>query len=232
MQRVMQRLDERVAEFEKAGLFEFLRDTSIDPARRLAFVPSVAHFVMSFADLYGLVFREEPPRDQYQELVNAHTHEDGDHWKWFLADLDKLGMDTEMPFSDALRAVWNQGTVQMRMLTYHMVRLGFQTSSLRRLVLVHCIEATGKVTVKYVSAVGNEFSMRTGKKLTYVGGHHFETESNHTLEDGGIHEMVEGIKLDAAEAQELCCVVDESFRYFTAFVNEMLTLATGAGARV
>lgn len=231
MQRVMQRLDERVADYEKAPLFAFLRDTSIEPERRLAFLPSVAHFVMSFADLYGLVLREEPPRDKYQELVNAHTREDGDHWKWFLADLDKLGMDKEMPFSDALRAVWNEGTVQMRMLTYHMVRLGFQASSLRKLVLVHCIEATGKVTVKHVSAVGKELSMRTGKKLTYVGGHHFETESKHTLEEDAIHDMVAGIELEAAQADELCGVVDESFRHFTAFADEMLTLAAGSGAR-
>ena len=93
MKRVIQLLDAKTEAFARAPLFDFLRDTSIEPRDRLSFAPCVAHFVMTFADLYALVLREEPAQDKYQEIVNAHTREDENHWRWFLADLDKLDAD-------------------------------------------------------------------------------------------------------------------------------------------
>jgi hypothetical protein len=222
MRRVIEELERCTAELAKAPLFDFLRDTSIDPRRRLSFAPCVAHFVMTFADLYSLVLREDPPKDKYQELVNAHTREDENHWRWFLADLEKLGCDPRLPFSEALRFVWGDATVQMRLLSYQMCRLGFQAPSLRKLVLVHCIEAAGKVTIGEVARVGAEFAATTGQRLVYFGQHHSDTESDHTLEDVGVHRMIESIALGTQEVEEFSALVDESFRYFRSFSDEML----------
>jgi hypothetical protein len=229
VKRVIRLLEARTEAFASAPLFDFLRDTSIEPRDRLSFAPCVAHFVMTFADLYALVLREEPAKDRYQEIVNAHTREDENHWRWFLADLDKLGADPRMAFSDALRFVWSGATVQMRLLSYHMCRLGLGADSIRKLVLVHCIEAAGKVTVGEVAAVGKEFAALTGKRLVYFGPHHSDTESQHTLEDAGVHRAIEEIVLDDATARELTSVVDQSFELFTAFTNEMLAFARTGG---
>lgn len=225
MKRVMGLLDQRTAELEGAELFTFLNDKSIDCAERLRFAPWVAHFAMTFADLYALVLKEEPPRDAYQELVNAHASEDEDHWKWFLADLSKLNADPMIRFSDALRFVWSDAAVQMRLLSYHMCRLGFQASSLQKLVLVHCIESVGKVTVKHVSAVGQEYTDKTGKKLVYFGKYHSDSEADHTLEDEQVHSSVQDIQLDDDAAEKYCEIVEDSFRYFRAFLDEMLAFA-------
>jgi hypothetical protein len=222
----MNELQKRTAAFEEAKLFAFLRDQAIGPRERLAFAPSVAHFVMSFADLYSLVLREEPAKDRYQELVNAHTHEDANHWRWFLGDLQKLGLDPTSSYSEVIKLLWGDSTVKMRMLSYHMCKLGMGADSLRKLVLVHCIEATGKVTVKHVARAGKELSSITGKSLVYFGPHHFETESDHTLEDGDVHSMLAGIVLDDARVEELLALVAESFAHFTAFVDELLVIAT------
>ena len=97
MRRIMQLVDTRADEYAKAPLFALMRDTSVDPRQRLAFVPALSHFVMTFADIYALVLREEPTSDELQQLVNVHTREDGGHWRWFLADLDKLGHDPRSP---------------------------------------------------------------------------------------------------------------------------------------
>jgi predicted membrane-bound spermidine synthase len=91
-----------------------------------------------------LVLREEPAKDDFQALVNAHTQEDGGHWNWFLADLASLGQDPRLPFSDALRFLWSERTTKLRMLSYGMCRLGLGASSLHKLVLVQCIEATAE----------------------------------------------------------------------------------------
>ena len=225
MKEVIQRLEQRTAEFAQSPLFTFLRDKSLDPKKRLGFAPSVAHFVMSFADLYSFVLQVHPAEDEYQELVNAHAQEDAEHWRWFLDDLDKLGFDEQVRFSDALRFVWGKPTERTRALTYKMCQLGYGASSLEKLVLVHVIEAAGKVTVDGVSAVGTEFWKQTGKKLVYMGHHHLATESEHTLEKQDVHRGIEAIEVPAIERPRLLAMVDEGFAAFAAFTNDMLETA-------
>ena len=225
MRRVMATIRKRTQEYAKQPLFEFLADTAVPAATRLSFAPCVAHFVMSFADLYADVLFEEPTQNKYQQLVNTHTKEDENHFRWFLADLEKLGADPQVRFSDALRFVWGTHTRQMRLLSYHMCRLGFRVEPLQKLVLVHCIEAAGKVTVDSVSKVGREFSQQTGARLVYFGPHHSETESEHTVEGDETRQMIEAIQLDAATAERYSVIVDEAFQYFSAFSAEMLDFA-------
>jgi len=225
MKKIIERIEQRTAEFSELPLFAFLRDGTIDVKKRLSFAPSVAHFVMSFANLYDFVLQVKPPGDAYQELVNAHAREDENHWRWFLDDLDKLGFDERLRFSDALRFVWSESTARTRALTYKMCRLGYDASSLEKLVLVHVIEAAGKVTVKGVSAVGVEYSKQTGKKLVYLGHHHLATESAHTIEDAQVHRGIEAIALKADERAGLLRVVDQGFDAFTAFAGDMLAAA-------
>jgi len=225
MRHLLEVLDRRTVEFAEHSFFDFLRDASIDPRQKLSFVPTLAHFVLTFADVYSLVLREEPAKDKHQELVNAHTREDGDHWKWFLADLEKLGHDPRLAFSEALRFVWSDATVNTRLLSYNICRLGLGADSLHKLVLVHCIEATGKVTLEHVAPIGKELARLTGKNLVYFGPHHFNSENSHTLEQSEMKRMVEGIELEAELRVELLTLVDKSFALFTACADEQLAFA-------
>ena len=124
------------------------------------------------------------------------------------------------------RLVWSDETVRMRLLSYQMCRLGFGADSLRKLVLVHCIEATGAVTIEHVARVGHELATLNGKRLAYFGPHHFDTESGHTLEEDDVRGALEAIPLSAAVVDDLRALVNESFRHFTGFIDEMLALAT------
>jgi hypothetical protein len=85
MRDVIESIRERTTVYERHPLFEFLRDSRIDPSRRLAFAPSAAHYSLSFKDLCQLVLREEPARDRIQEIVNALTYEEAVHSRWLLA---------------------------------------------------------------------------------------------------------------------------------------------------
>lgn len=220
MRRVMRVLEKRTQELAQIPFFKFLRDTSIEPQQRLAMAPCVAHFVMTFADLYVLL-REDPPRDKLQELVNAHTREDGDHWQWFLKDLDKLGLDPQLPFSDALRFIFSKDLFKQRLMSYRMFHLGLGADSLRKLVLVQCIEATGKVSLEHVCEVGRQFQEATGKRLVYLGPHHFDSEADHTLEEDSVHQMLETIELSSERVQEFTALVNECFDLFTDFHAEL-----------
>lgn len=222
MHRVLEALDRRTSELAKEPFYAHLRDRSIEPRERFSFVPAIAHFVLTFADLYTLVLREEPPRDEYQALVNAHTREDDDHWKWYLTDLAKLGCDPAMTFSDALRFLFGEATRQTRLLSYHMNRMGLGAGSLERLVLVECIEAAGRVSLGASSVAARDLAAQTGQTLVYFGPHHTETEEKHLLWNEGVERKLRSIELPAERAAELCVLVDRSFELFTAFARELL----------
>jgi hypothetical protein len=231
MRHVLKHLNERTSEFGRLPLFAFLEDSSIDPRSRLAFAPYAAHFVMSFADLCSLIIREEPTSNKYQDLINRHTREDDYHWRWFLADLETLDYDPKVVFSEALTSVWSESTVRTRMLSYRMCSLAFDADPIRRLVLVHCIEAIFKPTIEHIGKVAAEFKAKTGKRLNYLGVEHSDAESSHTIESPEVRRMVEDIKLEPAVASDLSSMVDELFRLFSAFTDEMLDLAK-AGRRI
>jgi len=217
----MAALERNSATLARHPLYAFLRDPSIEPRQRLGFAPGLAHFVMTFADLYAFVLREEPARDRYQQLVNAHTYEDGGHWRWFLSDLAKLGCDRHLTLSDALRFVWSDATVKIRRISYEVCRLGLGASSLHKLVLVHCIEATGALTLRHTAPLGEA----TGHRLVYFGPHHFETEAHHTLEAADVRAEVEGLELSAELSRDLVALVDRCFAVFTDGADELLELA-------
>lgn len=225
MKALLEYIHSKTRAYEELPLFAFMRDETVDAGERLGFVPALAHFVMSFSDMYVYVLRDEPTTDPFQELVNAHTHEDAGHWKWFLADLAILGHDPMQRFSDSLRFVWSEQTVKSRMLAYEMAKLGLRASPLERLVLVQCIEAVGAVSLAAAAPLGRELGQRVGKPLVYFGPHHVETESNHTLEDKSVHAKLEAVNVPEGQRGNLVHIVDRSFAAFVEFSDELLRFA-------
>ena len=126
---------------------------------------------------------------------------------------------------DAIKFIWSDATVKIRMLSYRMCQLGLGADSLHKLVLVHCIEATGKVSLEHSALVARDLGSRSRKPLVYFGAHHVETEASHTLEDGGVQGMLTDIHLDPELSRELVTLVDRSFEVFTAFADELLAFA-------
>lgn len=228
MRQVLEAIDRRTAAYDRLPFYEFMRDETIDPRRRIRFAPALSHFVMSFADLYAHVLRVEPAADRFQELVNAHTEEDGGHWKWFLSDLARLDFDPAQKSTDTLKSVWHPALTQTRMLTYEMCRLGYRASSLRKLVLVHCIEATGKVSLRAVGPIATALASRGAKGLVYFGAHHFETESDHTLEDDAIHRWLADVAIEPSEVESLVHLVDDAFDAFARFADDLHRFALTA----
>jgi hypothetical protein len=225
MRALLDYIDQKTVEYERLELFEFMRDAKLSVRDRLAFIPCLAHFAMTFADLYALVLREEPAKDRYQELVNSHTYEDGGHWKWFLADLTALGYDPATRFTDALRFTWADHSTQARLLSYHICKMGLGASSLQKLILVHCIEATGKVSLTAVAPLGAGLAKQLKRKALYFGSFHVETEREHTLENDEVRRSLEAETLDSSVESELMGVVDQTFAAFTSFSEELLRFA-------
>jgi hypothetical protein len=220
MKHVFEHIKQTSAAFEGRPLFVYLKDESLSPRERLEFVPCMSHFVMTFADLYHFFLTEETPKDHYQELVNTHLAEEGTHWKWFLADLTNMNLDPELRFTDAVRLLWGEATKETRRLAYEICKLSAGMSSLQKLVLVQSIEATGRVGLEAAVPVGNAVARDMKRNLVYFGGHHLDTELQHTLEETEVHSALEALELDDATRADLCGIVDKVFAHFAGFVDE------------
>jgi hypothetical protein len=224
----MAEIEAAMNDYGRAPLFAYLRDPSVDARDKLGFAPHVAHFAMTFGDLCTLVLRREPACDEYQRYVNAHTVEDEGHWRWYLSDLQLLGEDRELRYTDAIRRIWGEDTVRMRRLSYHLCSFALSGDSLRRLVLVHCIEGAFQVTLGGLLPVARAITERTDKVLSYLGPGHSEVETSHVLEDPALRNKLLAVELAPAVVDELRAVIAEVFVLFRAFTDELLDLSRNA----
>jgi hypothetical protein len=229
MKHIFEHITRRAAEYAQQPIFVYLRNREVDCRKRLEFVPWLAHFVMTFADLYQLFTVEKPAAtDRFQQLVNAHLEEEDNHWKWFLADLEAMDLNPTLELTDALRVLWGPETAKTRALAYQVCRLSSGLSSLEKLVLFHAIEATGRVALEALAPVGAELETRRGKRLVYFGQRHLDTERQHTVEEESTHQFLESVDIDAAQAARASAIVDEIFEHFGLFAAEAYERATSA----
>ena len=225
MEEVLALIEKRKQEFAKSGLFEFMRDKSIDPRQRLAFAPCIAHFAMSFGEFNKYVFREEPTNDPIQEIVNKHSYEDDHHWLWFLEDLETLGINKSLKFSDSLKFLWNEETKASRWVTYQIFRYAFGSSPIIKLAILEVIEATGNVFLLTAAPISEELRTITKKQLLYLGGFHLAVETGHTTGAPEAERLIESIQLTIESRQEAFEVVENLFEAFTKLTDELLVFA-------
>lgn len=228
MKNVQLHIARQASNFSDAKLFAYLRDTRIEPSVRLTFIPYIAHFVLTFADL-RLLLTELPPHDRCQEVVNDHVTEEDGHCDWFLTDLATMGMDPTMRFTDALRFIWGNSTVKTRRLSYELCKLAAASTSLHRLVLMLSVEATAKVAFEAAGAPAREIELSSGKTLVYFGRRHLQAEQGHALKAEDASRFLQEIVLQTSVQKELMLMVDNVFRYFSEFVDESFAMASRGG---
>jgi len=225
MQRVLDRIATRTAGYARGPFFAFLADPAVEPRRKLAFAPYSAHFVMTFADLSALVFRQDPPGDPCQAFVNATASEDEGHWRWYLADLEALGVDWTLRYSEAIEILWSDRARRLRALSYHLCRFALAGDSLSRLVLLLCMEEAFQVSIGAVLPHARAVAAQTGRALAYFGPGHSDAEAAHPVHDPEARRAVLEVTLDDARAAELCAMVDEVSTRLAGFADDLLDLS-------
>lgn len=225
MKEVFALIEKRKQEFALLPLFEFLQDKSIDPRQRLAFAPCVAPLVMGFAELCKYVFREEPTNSTIQALINQHTYEEENHWQWLLEDIQKLGLDDSLNFTDALKFYWGEETQKTRQVCPQIERYIFKSQPLHRLVAMEVAEAAANIFFSLTAPVVTELQPLTKKQYRYFGGHHVNMENTHNLTKDDVVDSFEKIELTDETRQELLELVDILFEAFAESMDELLAYA-------
>ena len=225
MKEVFILIEKRKQEFSQLPLFEYLQDKSIDPRQKLAFAPCLSPLVMGFAELCKYVFREEPTNNTIQALINKHTYEEQKHWEWLIEDIQKLGLDKSLTFTDALSFMWGEETQKTRQVCPKIERYIFKSDPLPRLVAMEVAEAAANVFFSFTSPVIAELKLITKKQYRYFGGHHVEMENQHNLTTHDVVHFFEEIQLIDETRQELIELVDILFEAFTESMEELLVYA-------
>ncbi|HEX2674102.1 MAG TPA: hypothetical protein VHM25_24670 [Polyangiaceae bacterium] len=223
MKEVLRYVFDRKRAYNRLPLFEWMRDERLTPRQRLAFYPSMAHFIMSFGDLNKFVLREQRPGDVFQDMVNAHTAEDDHHWPWYLEDFTKLGFDEEMRGTDWMNFLWGEETQQNRILLARLTSLIKTTNSLERLVVIEAIEETGNVLFSTMLPLAVAVEKEIGQELRYCGPFHFELESGHAV--GADHRALVSVKLDENARARCRWMIDEVYTAFEGWTHELLRYA-------
>ncbi|MDF5725383.1 MAG: hypothetical protein PUP91_34020 [Rhizonema sp. PD37] len=225
MKEIFAFIEQKKQEFAQLPFFEFLQDNSIDPRQRLAFTPCIAPFAMGFGEMNKDVFREEPTNDPIQKIINKHTREDDHHWLWFLHDLQQLGYDQTLSFSDALKFLWSEETKIPRQVIYEIYRHSFQAEPIKKLIVIEAIEATGNVMSSMVAPISQEIKIISNKECVYFGEIHLSVETGHTMCINNIIEIIDGIQFTEKTRQKAFELVENVFNIFTEFMDTLLIYA-------
>ena len=225
MKEVLAFIENKKQQFAKLPFFEYLQDKSIDPKQRLAWTPCVTPFAMSFGQLNRYDLRKEPTDDPIQELINRHTYEDDHHWVWFLEDLEKLGLNHSMKFSDAMKFFWGEETYKTRLVCHEIALYTFQAEPIVVLAALEAIEATGNVTLALTAQVARELQQFTKQNYRYFGQHHFYVETGHITGTDDIQQLLKRIQLTEEQKSKAFEVVEKVFEVFTEAINEMMVYA-------
>lgn len=200
--------------------FDFLRDESIPPRQRLAFVPCMAPFILDFGDLNRFVMRDETSSDPLQQLVNVHTYEDDHHWPWYLEDLERLGYDDPRPTPDVLRDLYSDRTKVNRMLATKLAHLLYPATPAERLVIIEAIEETGHVLFELTAKLARQIEAAEGIELRYFGDFHLALESGHA-QTGDDHRTLVAIPVDDDTRDRCNALATRVYDLFEEWVAEL-----------
>lgn len=230
MRTVLQHIHRRKRRYADLPFFEHLRDESLTVEDRLAFLPCMAPFILSFGDLNRYVLREEPTTDRYQAMVNAHSHEDDHHWPWYLRDLAVLGHDAvAIKPTDHLRWLWSDETVQSRLLAHRLAHTVWSSTPAVRLAVIEAIEETGNVLFALTAKLARRMERETGQSLIYCGDFHFQRESGHAMNND--HAELARIELTADERHDALHRCDQVFAWFEEWTHELLRYSSRRATR-
>lgn len=229
MKSVLELIRKREAEFAQLPFFEYLRDTSVSPYQRMAWFPCLAHFAMSFKDLNNDILKDNSIDHPIQALINQHSLEDGSHWRWYLKDLETLGIDRVMRFSEALRLIWSDESLKTRQLSHNLVALcRYQSDPVLKLAIIEAIEATGTPALSTMAQVSEELKALTHQRYFYFSPHHVKVETGH-IQAGMEHDAAEAflLSIELTEEQELqaLALVEEVFRSFSDCMDGLMHYA-------
>ncbi len=225
MQAILQLIEQKNQEYAQHPFFQYLADPEIDPYQKLSFAPVIAPLALEFGELCNRVFKQEPTTDPLQAMVNQHAEEEHFHWQWLIEDLEKLGIDYSMRFSDALKFIWSKHTRVARSMYYRFERYTEGDDPILKLVAIEVAEVTANVFFRATRPIALQLQATTGQELRYFGMCHNQVENTHTLHMPDSMEILRNLEVSEETFQRSLEVVERGFEFFNELMQEFLIYA-------
>jgi len=156
---------------------------SLEVIRKIGLI--VAYFHLAFADINRRALYYPNPTDDYMRAINAHTAEDGTHFRLLLSDFKVLGYDDVYKASDILGILWSSDNLASRDLTYTFFELAVRNQHPGiRYAIMEVSEQQGNILftayfnlVKQIAANGHANS----EDFVFFGEKHLLLEQGHLV---------------------------------------------------
>lgn len=225
MQAILELIEQKNQEFAQQPFFQYLADPTVDPHQKLAFAPVIAPLALEFSELCNRVFKQEPTTNSLQAMVNQHAEEEHFHWQWLIEDLEKLGIDYSMRFSDALKFLWSEHTRVARSMYSRFERYTEGDDPILKLVAIEVAEVTANVFFHATRPVALQLQATTGQELRYFGMCHNQVENTHTLHMPDSMQTLRNLEVSEETFQRSLEVVERGFEFFNELMHEFLVYA-------
>ncbi len=225
MQELLNFIAAKKQEFAKLPLFYFMQDQSINPRQRLSFAPCMLHFIMSFSDINKYVLRTHEEADYLQKIVNQYTYEDDNHWPWFITDIEELGFNPILNFTQAVKLIWGEETKLTRQITYQVAGYALEAEPAIKIVIIQALEATADVFFSISTKITSELQKNTKTEYLFFGDLHLHEETEHTMDTLSSQKFLADIELTEFQRQEALDAVEKIFKIFSEWTYELLAYA-------
>ncbi|MCP4473185.1 MAG: hypothetical protein GY821_01135 [Gammaproteobacteria bacterium] len=101
------------------------------------------------------------------------------HWPWSLHDMEVMGYNSQLTFTDAVKLIWSKEATETRRYCYTLIKHCSDPDPLIKLVAIEALEAMGKPWLDNSVAVARE--MNLDDELLYLGQYHSEREIGHAI---------------------------------------------------
>lgn len=226
MKEVIDYIEKQRLKFERLPFFtELLDNENLPCEQRLAWGPGTVPFIMGYSDLNKEVFRNEAnDADPAQHDLNMHTYEEDFHWQWMLDDLDILGANPNLTFSDAVRLIWSPDFRVSREVPLRLTSLVRTTDTHGVFAIVEAIEAVSVTMFQHCQGI----RLSNGKECQFFGTKHYLAESGHGIKSEECKTAQE-IRLTDEARQAYCALVDQVFELFAKWVDSLCDFAAKYG---
>jgi len=224
MKRVLRAIAQRKQPFLDLPLFAFLRDDRIPPLQRVAFYPSVAHFLVRFSDLDRHLL--ETSRLAAEDEGDRSSPSD-DAWPSHGDAVRQLGMDRTLPTPDVLRVLFREEPHYHRLLSSRLASLIVPARGLLRLVILKAIEEAGNVFLAETAIIARRIEASRGVRLRYLPCFHVAPASG--LSPSADHRLVASIELSPSTFAAALAAVDAVFVAFADWTCDVLRVAEEEG---
>ena len=225
MKEILALIEAKKTVYSQSPFFNFMQDKSVHPRKRLAFVPCAAPFILGFTDLCKYALRQEPANSKIQSILNQHTYEDGEHWKWFIEDMANLGFNQQLKLNDALNFLWHDETKMSRLITYELYKYIAAGTAVEKLIILETIEGTADIFFSLTKKIADELQTLTHQEYKYFGGLHVAAEQDHEAHAEDVHQYIQNIELEEYNRQNSIALVEKVFALFTQWNQGLLTYA-------